>query len=135
VGPEGERVTEKNRIAAADLARETDSAGSELEQALAFQLSARGIRGFKREVEFHPKRKFRFDFAFCAEKLAVEVEGGQYVHGRHQRSGGFATDCIKMAEAALLGWTVLRFATQQVVNGEAADYIERTLRKIREGAR
>jgi very-short-patch-repair endonuclease len=107
-----------------------------LEDTLAFQLNARRIRGFKREVEWCPGRKWRSDFLWPEEKLIVEVEGGQSIRGggRHQRSSGFSLDCEKYAEAALLGFTVLRFATKQVVGGEATDYIEKMLRKLREGA-
>lgn len=78
-----------------------------------------------REYLFHPKRKWRFDFAWPAAKLAVEVEGG--VGGRHQRQGGFVGDCVKYAEAAVLGWRVIRVTTAQVTSGQAIDWTLRAL--------
>ena len=69
-----------------------------------------------REHVFHPTRKWRFDFAFPDNMLAVEIEGGY--GGRHQR-GGFKTDMEKYNAAAKLGWRVLRYTTRMVTDGTA----------------
>ena len=69
------------------------------------------------EHVFHPTRKWRFDYAFVAEKLAIEIEGGIYSGGRHTRGSGFEKDCEKYNEAVLLGWKILRFSTQSVKSG------------------
>ena len=68
------------------------------------------------ESLFHPKRKWRFDFCWPEIKLAVEVEGGTWSGGRHNTGKGFEDDCEKYAEAALLGWTVLR-VTGKMIKG------------------
>jgi very-short-patch-repair endonuclease len=64
-----------------------------------------------REHQFHPDRKWRFDFAWPKVKLAVELEGfgtgGDT--GRHQSFVGFRGDCEKYTAATLRGWRVLRF--------------------------
>ena len=93
------------------------------ELALETQLIQCGITGWEREVRFHQTRKWRFDFSFPAEMLAVEVEGATWQNGRHTRGGGFAEDCIKYAEAVLLGYRVLRFTSEQVYDGTAVKYI------------
>lgn len=80
------------------------------------------------ELRFHPVRKWRFDVAFEAAKLAVEVEGGVYIAGRHSRGQGLEADAEKYAEAAILGWTVLRVTPRQVKNGQAVNWIERWLK-------
>jgi len=67
-----------------------------------------------REHRFHPVRRWRFDFAWPEKKVAVEIEGGQWISGRHQRPTGFAKDCEKYNAAARLGWKVLRYTGQDV---------------------
>lgn len=80
-----------------------------------------------REYRFHPKRKWRFDFAWPARLVAVEVEGGTFSGGRHSRGKGFEADCEKYAEAAILGWRVLRVTTAMVNDGRALALIERAM--------
>lgn len=60
------------------------------------------------EHRFHPIRRWRFDFAFPAAKVAVEVDGGQWT----ARGGRHATDSDreKLNQAAAMGWRVLRFS-------------------------
>jgi very-short-patch-repair endonuclease len=82
----------------------------------------------EREYLFHPTRKFRFDFAFPAEKLAVEIEGLTREGGRHQRRSGYTVDCVKYSEAAVLGWRVIRATTAQVTSGQAIDWTLAALR-------
>jgi very-short-patch-repair endonuclease len=73
----------------------------------------------EREFRFHPKRMWRFDFAWPGKRIAVEVEGGVYSGGRHTRGKGFVADTTKYNAAALLGWRVFRFPTDMVRNGTA----------------
>lgn len=40
---------------------------------------------FALEHRFHPVRKWRFDAAFPVRKIAVEIDGGVFVQGRHMR--------------------------------------------------
>ena len=79
-----------------------------------------------REHRFHPTRRWRFDFAWPDQKIAVEVDGvlpGR--GGRHQRMAGFDADTEKTNAAAILGWKVLRFTPRAVNSGEAVQTIER----------
>jgi len=64
-----------------------------------------------REWKFHDTRKWRFDFAWPDRKLAVELEGGIWINGAHNRGLHFTSDCEKYNAAALLGWTVLRYTS------------------------
>lgn len=118
------------RPAAMMLRKEQAKAAREsLEMALAQQLRAAGIN-FRREIEFHPTRRFRFDFV-VGNVLAVEVEGGVHSGGRHTRGAGFTADCEKTNEAACLGWRVLRVTADHIRRGWALNWIERALKAPR----
>lgn len=64
------------------------------------------------EHRFAPPRRWRFDWAFMAAKLAVEIDGGQWLPngGRHMRDA----DRDKLNHAAALGWRVMHFSPQQL---------------------
>lgn len=96
---------------------------SQGEEWLAKQLELTGLGGFEREYRFHPTRRWRFDFAWPDKKLAVEVEGGTWTQGRHNRGGGFEKDLEKYGEAMLLGWNVYRCSTGMVKSGKALETI------------
>jgi very-short-patch-repair endonuclease len=104
--------------------------------ALGWQLKVRGLPPVTPEFRFSPPRQWRYDYAFVPQKVAVEIEGGTYVGGRHTREPAFELDCIKYAEAAA-GWLVLRVTTGMVEDRRALALIERALasrRPIVEGA-
>jgi very-short-patch-repair endonuclease len=82
---------------------------------------------FTREYKFHPKRKWRFDF-MLERNIAIEVEGATWSGGRHTRGSGYIKDLEKYNQAALMGFVVLRFTTEQVMNGTAIDQIINALR-------
>ena len=75
----------------------------------------RCLVSYHREYRFAPPRKWRFDFAWKADKVAVELEGGTWSGGRHTRGAGFEDDCEKYNEATRLGWRVLRFTSSMLV--------------------
>ena len=81
----------------------------------------------QREVELIPDRKFRFDFYFPEKDIAVEIEGGTWIQGRHSRGPGYQRDLAKYNAAALMGILVFRFTTGMVVSGEAIDTIRAAL--------
>jgi len=69
------------------------------------------------EFQFHPLRKWRFDYALVGERIAIEIEGGVYTEGRHLRPLGYLNDLRKYRAAVLLGWRLLRYAPSDI--GEA----------------
>lgn len=77
------------------------------------------------EFRFHPTRKWRFDFAWPERKIALEIEGGTWVAGRHTRGKGYESDCQKYNEAAILGWLVIRATTNIVRKGEVIGTLQR----------
>ena len=67
-----------------------------------------------RELRFHPTRQWRFDFAWPEHKLAVEIDGGIFMQGGHNRGTQFADDAEKHNAAVLLGWRLLRYTTRDL---------------------
>ena len=76
---------------------------SALEDTLALHIKAAGLPEPEREARFHPVRRWKFDFAWRAQKVAFECEGGTWVGGAHNRGKHYESDCEKYSEAAILG--------------------------------
>lgn len=64
----------------------------------------------EREHRFHPTRRWRSDFAHLPSRTLIEIEGGIWIRGRHNRAQGFLADLDKYLEATLSGWQVIRLA-------------------------
>jgi hypothetical protein len=101
---------------------------SEGEDELAFQLDAVGLK-YLRQFRFHPKRKWPSDFCVSSDatSILVEVEGGTWANGRHNRGYGMVEDMYKYNAAAIMGYRLLRFTPAMVTNGEALVAIEQAL--------
>jgi very-short-patch-repair endonuclease len=68
----------------------------------------------EKEFRFHPVRKWRADFAHLESRTLIEIEGGIYINGRHNRGAGFAADLEKYLEASLAGWRVVRLGPNEI---------------------
>jgi hypothetical protein len=114
---------------------------SELEDILYFQISGLGLPIPEREYRFCAEyvglgaglrerlaaknlKDNRFDFCWPDRKIAVEVEGGGFVNGRHIRPLGFEKDLIKYETALRMGYIVFRCSGKMVRSGEAIKTIE-----------
>jgi very-short-patch-repair endonuclease len=94
---------------------------------LVWQLRMTSVPAPKREYRFHPTRKWRFDLAWPEQLVAVEVDGGGFVEGRHGRGAGLRSDSEKFSEAAAMGWRVLRVVPDHVDSGQALAWVMRAL--------
>ncbi len=112
---------------------------SELEETFAGQLRilalASELPAPVRELAFAPPRRWRFDFAWPELSLAVELEGGIWSGGRHARGRGIADDAEKYNAAALRGWTVLRYTSDDVGTWVAARAVSAILGERRAAVR
>ena len=74
------------------------------------------VKGPDLEIEyrFHHEGRWRADFAHLEARVLIEIEGGIWVNGRHNRAAGFNADLEKYMEAGLAGWRVLRFGPDQI---------------------
>jgi very-short-patch-repair endonuclease len=100
---------------------------SALEDLLERHIRLTGLPAPTREYRFHPRRRWRFDFAWPGRRVAVEVDGGIYSRGRHVRGSGFERDAEKRNAAVTAGWRVLHFTPRQVKSGAAVREIEALL--------
>ena len=96
---------------------------SALEMNLCQQMIAAKLPSWKTEFKFHSTRRWRFDFAWPEIMLAVEVEGGIFVKGRHTSPMGFLADCEKYNTAVCMGWSLLRFAAPVINDGSCLETI------------
>ncbi len=91
------------------------------------------------EYKFHPERRWRFDFAWPDWRvsngkesdpyggLALEVQGGIWSMGRHNRGAAMLKEWEKLNEAAAMGWRVLYFQPSDLCLIETVETIKRCL--------
>jgi hypothetical protein len=79
------------------------------------------------EHKFHDDRKWKFDFAWVEQLVALEVEGGIWIVGRHNRPVGMLKDMEKYNAAAVLGWRVLRCQPKDLCTTDMALTVTKTL--------
>lgn len=61
------------------------------------------------EYKFHPDRKWRFDWAISALKVAIEYNGIISEKSRHTSIKGYSGDMEKINAAGKCGWTILQY--------------------------
>lgn len=87
----------------------------------------KGVRARLKEVGL---KDWRFDFAWPEKMLAVEVEGGAWVGGRHTRGKGFTEDLEKYHAAMDMGWNIYRCSGELINRWDAANLIKKMLRAL-----
>ena len=85
----------------------------------------------EREYRFHHERRWRADFAHVGARVLIEIEGGIWVNGRHNRAAGFNADLEKYLAAGLGGWRVFRFGPDQIT----LENVERMAEQVRDEMR
>ena len=80
-----------------------------------------------KEHMFHYTRQWRFDYAIPELKVAIEIDGGVWECGRHNRPQGYINDMEKLNNAAALGWLVLRFTTHDRLMMATFSLIKKTV--------
>lgn len=106
---------------------------SYLEQRFATALMAFGkdLPPAQREYRFAPPRRWRFDWCWEAEKVAVEIDGGYFRPdgGRHNTK----SDREKLAAAKRLGYHVLHFTAPELRDSETVIETVRAVLNSRKG--
>ncbi len=83
------------------------------------------------QYQFHPKRKWRFDFAIPSLKIAIEINGGVWSNGRHSRGSGLVKEYEKMRAAAALHWYVFTYDPKSIylITEDISMFLEEGARK------
>lgn len=79
------------------------------------------------EHHFHPTRQWRMDYSWPQYKVALEIEGGVFIGGRHTSGMGFVGDMEKYNEAACLGWLILRCQPKDLLTIKVLDWITKCI--------
>lgn len=101
---------------------------SDLHALLLTQIRALKLTEPEMEIMFAQPRRWRFDMAWPERKLAVEIQGGLYMQGRHNRGAAMEQEYEKLNAATKLGWRVLLFGPAMIRSGQAVGTIVEALR-------
>lgn len=107
--------------------------GYDVKVVLAY-FKANGIPEPEVEYRFHSVRKWRFDFAwrrgFCNTlyDTALEVDGGIWINGGHNRGAQMLATWEKENEAVCMGWRILRCQPKDLLTLDMVNLIKRALR-------
>ena len=74
------------------------------------------IPEYVKELQFHEKRKWRFDWAIPELHTAIEYDGLISEKSRHTTISGYTGDCEKFNASTILGWKVLRYTALNYKN-------------------
>lgn len=124
------RITKKQWVKASVAARQRSRPSTTDYKAIFLQqLHFAGLPAPETEVQFHAKRKWRLDYAWPAQQIAVEYQGGIYNAGRtgHSSVMGLSRDYEKFTEATLHGWRVILITAGSVRTGKAVEWVRRAL--------
>ncbi len=86
-------------------------------------LKAHGLPLPELEYQFHPTRRFKADYAWPAQKLIVERQGGVWAKAgsrakkAHTEPMAILRDYEKNNLAQLAGWTYLQYTPEQLDKG------------------
>ncbi len=77
-------------------------------------------------------RRWRFDFAWCSSPfkiytLALEVQGGIFIQGRHSRGAAMLKEWEKLNEASCMGWRIIYCQPKDLMTQATIDVIKRCL--------
>ena len=84
------------------------------------------------EHRFHPTRKWRFDIAWPEYKVYLEIDGGIWIRGGHNRGAQMKKDWEKRNTASGLGWRGLWCEPKDLMTQQTVEFINDAIRAIHE---
>ena len=79
------------------------------------------------EHRFHATRKWRFDWAWPGQRVALEVQGGIFCRGRHTQGAALLKEWEKLNTAASLGWRILYCQPKELLTAATMELIRNAL--------
>lgn len=86
-----------------------------------------GIPQPTREYRFC-ERRWRVDYAWVDAKVALEIEGGIWEQGRHNRPVSMIKEMAKYNRLSVLGWRLIRCTPQDVKDGSIFETVRQALK-------
>lgn len=120
----------KKQIARAKRERDAEKTA----KAIADYCAAHGLPAPVREHVFCGHRNWAFDYAWPDLMVALELEGGTFIGGRHSTGAGMRADMEKYNEAQIRGWCVLRCETKAARSARILGVLRRAMNTRGAGA-
>lgn len=90
-----------------------------------------GLPECETEYQFHPDRKWKFDFAWPyrtnSDRVALECDGGIWISGGHNRGAQIKKTWEKENEAQILGWKILKCEPKDLTTMDTVNMVKRAL--------
>lgn len=100
---------------------EKSASNTNLENAFAQWLTFKNIQ-YVRQFQAIKDRRYKCDFYLPKWNVIIEIEGGQWIQGRHQRGSGFKNDIEKYNQLTLSGYRILRLTTDHFIRNGINSY-------------
>ena len=84
-------------------------------------------KGLRSRLKGTGLQDWRMDYAWPDQKVALEVEGGVWVNGAHNRPGHFLSDMNKYNAAGAMGWIVLRCQPKDLMKYATVEMVKRAM--------
>lgn len=103
--------------------------GTKLERRALKVLQRAGIYPPVKQLQFSPPRRWKFDFAWPVQLIAIEIQGGTWSPKKmgHSSGSGIQADMEKHNAAALQGWLLLCYSDHGIGDGSMVDDVRRAL--------
>jgi len=84
-------------------------------------------KGLRERLKETGLKDWRMDYAWPDQKVALEVEGGVWVNGAHNRPAHFLSDMAKYNAAGAMGWIVLRCQPKDLMKATTVEMVKRAM--------
>ena len=81
------------------------------------------------EHRFHPKRLWRMDYAWPESKVALEVDGGIWINGGHNRGAQIVKTWEKENRANVMGWHILKCEPKTLMSEQTINLLKEAMPK------